>query len=266
MPMREPSASRMPVVFIGHGNPMNALRDTPFTRKLRQMGQGLPRPKAILCISAHWMTEGVWVTGMEQPRTIHDFGGFPRALFAMNYPASGDPVLAQFIRDMITTPEIHIDTGTWGLDHGSWSILHHMYPAADIPVVQLSLDRAQPPEFHFKLGQALRKLRDEGVLVIGSGNIVHNLRQISFDDHAAPFDWAVAFDAWVKERIESRDFPALIHHATQSEAGQLSIPTPDHWYPLLYILGAAEAADTLRFDYEGIENASISMRCLTFGG
>ena len=263
--MTIPHTPYMPALFVGHGNPMNAVRDTPYTRKLRQMGQALPRPKAILCISAHWMTEGSCVTGMKQPRTIHDFFGFPQELFEIKYNAPGDPALAEFIHATIKQPEIFIDQEIWGLDRGTWSVLVHMFPNADIPVVQLSLDMTQPPEYHFKLGQELQKLRREGVLILGSGNIVHNLRRISFDDDAKPLDWAVEFDAWVKDRIEARDFPSLIHSATQSEAGKLSIPTPDHWYPMLYILGAAEDGDKLTFDYEGIENASISMRCFSFG-
>jgi 4,5-DOPA dioxygenase extradiol len=255
----------MPTVFIGHGNPMHALQDDPFTRALRQLGQDLPRPQAILCISAHWMTTGSWVTGMMHPRTIHDFSGFPPELSAVQYPAPGDPSLAALLQKRILAPPLHIDAQAWGLDHGTWSVLRHMFPAADIPVLQLSLDCAQSPEYHFELGQQLRQLRRDGVLILGSGNIVHNLRMVDFHADAPPYDWAVAFDSWVKERIVARDFPALLSQAMQSKAARLSIPTPDHWYPLLYILGAAEEHDALAWEYEGFELSAISIRCLSFG-
>ena len=264
-----PSAPRMPVLFIGHGNPMNAIRETPFTRALADLGKGLPRPKAILCVSAHWMTRGTWVTHMQHPKTIHDFFGFPPELFAVEYPAPGDPETAERIvhdsagaRDS-SDPTIQPDDNTWGLDHGTWSVLKHMYPAADVPVIQLSLDMTQGPEFHFALGAKLKTLREAGVLILGSGNIVHNLRRVNFSDDAPPYDWAIEFDEWVKRRLLDRDFRSITRDATQSAAGQLSIPTPDHWYPLLYTLGAAGADEELHFEYEGIENASISMRCLS---
>jgi 4,5-DOPA dioxygenase extradiol len=263
--MNNKAAGKMPVLFIGHGNPMNAIRDTPFTRKLRELGRRLPRPKAVLCISAHWMTEGTWITHMSHPKTIHDFYGFPKELFDIQYPAPGDPGTAERISRNSSEPAIHPDNEIWGLDHGAWSVLRHMYPAADIPVLQLSLNIIEGPEFHFALGGKLNALRDEGVLIIGSGNIVHNLRRINFDDNARPFDWAIEFDLWVKERLERGDYKAVVREATGSTVGKLSIPTPDHWYPLLYTLGAADELDALRFEYEGIENASISMRCLSLG-
>ncbi|HVW10475.1 MAG TPA: 4,5-DOPA dioxygenase extradiol [Bryobacteraceae bacterium] len=255
----------MPVLFIGHGNPMNALLDTAFTRKLSELGRELPRPKAVLCISAHWMTEGTWITHMRHPKTIHDFYGFPQELFDVQYPAPGDPATAERISRDPSDPSIHPDNEIWGLDHGAWSVLRHMYPAADIPVLQLSLNIVQGPEFHFALGEKLKYLRHEGILIIGSGNIVHNLRRIDFADNARPFDWAIEFDAWVKQRLEDRDYNAIVHDARRSQAGKLSIPTPEHWYPILYALGAADNAEPLRFEHEGIENASISMRCLSVG-
>jgi len=259
------NSEKMPVLFIGHGNPMNAIRDTPFTRKLHELGKRLPRPKAVLCISAHWMTEGTWITHMSHPKTIHDFYGFPQELFDIQYPAPGDPGTAERISRESSDPSIHPDNEIWGLDHGAWSVLRHIYPAADVPVLQLSLNIIQGPEFHFALGEKLKHLRREGVLIVGSGNIVHNLRRINFADDAPPFDWAIEFDAWVKERLQNRDYNGIVHDATKSIAGKLSIPTPDHWYPFLYTLGAADEPDVLRFEYEGIENASISMRCLTLG-
>lgn len=259
------TTARMPVIFIGHGNPMNALRDTPFTRKLGELGNRLPRPKAVLCVSAHWMTEGTWITHMRHPKTIHDFYGFPQELFDLQYPAAGDPGTAERISRDSADPPIHPDNELWGLDHGTWSILRHMYPAAEVPVLQLSLNMIQGPEFHFALGEKLKYLRDEGILIVGSGNIVHNLRRINFADDAPPFDWAIEFDTWVKQRLENRDFNAIVHDARVSQAGKLSIPTPDHWFPFLYTLGAAGNAEPLRFEHEGIENAAISMRCLSLG-
>ena len=259
------AAEKMPVLFIGHGNPMNALRDTPFTRKLGELGKRLLRPKAVLCVSAHWMTEGTWITHMRNPKTIHDFYGFPQELFDIQYPAPGDPGTAERISRDSSDPAIHPDNEIWGLDHGTWSVLRHMYPAANIPVLQLSLNMIQGPEFHFALGEKLKHLRREGILIVGSGNIVHNLRRVNFADNARPFDWAIEFDAWVKERLENRDYYGIVQEATRSTAGKLSIPTPDHWYPLLYTLGAADEPDMLQFEHEGIENASISMRCLSLG-
>jgi 4,5-DOPA dioxygenase extradiol len=203
---------------------------------------------------------------MSNPKTIHDFYGFPQELFDIQYPAPGDPHTAERISRESSDPSIHSDNELWGLDHGTWSVLRHMYPAADVPVLQLSLNIIEGPEFHFALGEKLKHLRREGILIVGSGNIVHNLRRINFDDNARPFDWAIEFDAWVKERLQNRDYKAIVLEATASTAGKLSIPTPDHWFPFLYTLGAGDENDQLRFEYEGIENASISMRCLTLGG
>jgi 4,5-DOPA dioxygenase extradiol len=259
------SGPKMPVLFLGHGSPMNALADNDFTQTLGRLGDKISKPKAILCVSAHWMTEGSWVTGMEKPKTIHDFYGFPQALFDVQYPAAGSTEIAQMIKANITDPKVHLDHEVWGLDHGTWSVLRHMYPEADVPVLQLSIYMSQPAEYHFKLGQELAKLRDKGVLIMGSGNIVHNLRQISWKEDARPLDWAIEFDEWVKEKIIKRDFTPLQSDVLKSEAGKLSIPTPDHYYPLLYALGAADSTDEMHFEYEGIQNASISMRCVSFG-
>lgn len=257
--------TRMPVVFIGHGNPMNALLDNAFSQKLTDLGRDIPRPEAILCVSAHWMTEGTWVTRMPKPKTIHDFYGFPKELFAVEYPAPGSPEIADLIRAEVDRPRIGADESAWGLDHGTWSVLRHMYPRADVPVLQLSLDMTLPSEAHLEIGEKLRGLRDRGILLVGSGNIVHNLRKIDFESGAKPFDWAVEFDEWVKERLELREYSALAKEATNTGIGKLSIPTPDHWYPLFYPLGASDENDRLSFEYEGIENASISMRTFTLG-
>jgi 4,5-DOPA dioxygenase extradiol len=257
------SSDRLPVIFIGHGNPMNAILDNAFTRSMAALGKRLPRPQTIVCISAHWMTEGSWVTHMPHPKTIHDFYGFPKELFDVEYPANGNPELAAFISEDIQSPKIVQDDEMWGIDHGTWSVLKHMYPNADIPVVQLSIYMARPPEYHFDLGQQLRKLRNKGVLIIGSGNLVHNLGIMNRTADAKPYDWAIEFDEWVKKKIESKDYKSIVEDALSSEAGKLSIPSMDHWYPLLYTLGAAEENDHLKFEYEGIENSSISMRCLS---
>lgn len=255
---------RMPILFLGHGSPMNAISSNSITQVMNQLGQTLTPPKAILMISAHWMTKGTWVTHMKNPKTIHDFYGFPQELFAVQYPAPGSPTLAEQIQNQITQPKIELDDSEWGLDHGTWSVLKHLYPNANIPIVQLSLDMSKPSEFHFVLGQKLQALREQGVLIIGSGNIVHNLKHIRWESDAKPFDWAIEFDEWVKQKSVERNFQALVSESTQSEAGRLSIPTPDHYFPLLYILGAAHPKDNLYFDIEGIQNGSISMRSLRF--
>lgn len=256
---------RMPALFIGHGSPMNALADNSFTQTLKDLGQRLPPPRAILCISAHWMTEGSWITQMERPKTIHDFYGFPQALFDIQYPAPGDPELAENIRTQVLDPKIHLDSEIWGLDHGTWSILKHMYPKADLPVMQLSICMSQPGEYHLKLGQELSKLRDQGILIIGSGNIVHNLREIRWEENASPYDWCLEFDQWAKEKILARDFLSLSKDYLNTSAGKLAVPIPDHYYPLLYTLGSAHNNDEVRFEYEEIQNASISMRCVSLG-
>lgn len=256
----------MPVAFIGHGSPMNAIQDNSFTRALRALGQTLPRPRALLCVSAHWMTRGTWVTAMAKPKTIHDFGGFPQALFDVDYSAPGSAEIAQQIRTLITIPKIGADDSEWGLDHGAWSILRHMYPLADIPTLQLSLDMTQGPEYHYQLGQRLQVLREEGILIVGSGNVVHNLRQIRWETEAPAFPWAIEFDRWMADRLSARDFQALTRDFLSSQAGKLSVPTMEHYYPLLYVVGAAREQDEYSTVFEGIQNASISMRSFLFDG
>lgn len=256
--------ARMPLLFLAHGNPMNAIAHNDFTRKLSNLGRALPTPKYILCISAHWLTQGTWVTHMAEPKTIHDFYGFPEELFDVLYPAKGSAELAELVQQQIDEPQIGVDDNLWGFDHGTWSVLKHLYPEAQIPVVQLSLDISKPPQFHFDLGKKLARLRNLGVLIVGSGNIVHNLSAVSWDDTAQPHKWAIEFDEWVKKELLVRNFAALTRDYLKSEAGKLSVPTPDHYYPLLYILGAVTNDDALHFDYEGFQNASISMRCLRF--
>lgn len=259
------TGSRHPVLFIGHGSPMNAIETNDFTRRLNALASKIERPRAILCVSAHWMTEGTWVTRMPRPKTIHDFYGFPQALFDVQYPAPGSPDIADLVRKTVVDPQVQADEEIWGLDHGTWSVLKHIYPQADIPVLQLSVYITQPGEYHFKLGEQLKQLREHGVLIVGSGNIVHNLRRIVWDTDAKPFDWAVEFDEWAKAKLLSGDHKALITDFAGTTAGRLSVPTPDHYYPLLTILGAADKAEQVSFEYEGIQNGSISMRAVGFG-
>lgn len=244
---------------------MNALEHNSFTEALGRMRDLCPSPRAVLCISAHWMTEGTWVTAMSQPKTIHDFYGFPQALFDVRYPAPGSPEIAQEIRSSIADPQIQLDREMWGLDHGAWSVLRHMFPKAEIPVLQLSINIAQPPSYHFALGEKLRTLRERGILIVASGNIVHNLRLIRWEPNAAPYDWTLSFDEWVKSRLMARDFRALQDEFSSREDGRLSVPTMEHYYPLLYAIGASDADEGLSFTFEGIQNGSISMRSLAFG-
>ncbi len=243
---------------------MNALADNAFTRTLRRIGDDFSKPKAIVVISAHWMTDGTWVTAMAEPRMIYDFYGFPKALFEVQYPAPGSPETANQIQQSVTCAAIQLDRSEWGLDHGAWSVLRHMYPQADVPIVQLSLDRNAAPDQHYRIGQQLRALREADVMILGSGNIVHNLRVIRWEESAPAYDWAVEFDRWVKDKLERREFSRLMNVAQVSPQAQLSVPTSEHFDPLLYVLGASEARDELRFEYEEIQNGSISMRTVSF--
>lgn len=256
-----PSTPRMPALFVGHGSPMNAIEDNTFARGWNKLGKALPRPAAILAISAHWLTEGTFVHVAPKPKTIHDFWGFPKELYDMNYPALGAPDIARTVTTMSMPTRITPDTD-WGIDHGTWIVLHRMYPDADIPVFQLSIDMSQPSQFHYELGQALAPLREKGVLIMGSGNIVHNLGNISFEEDAQPFDWAVEFDTTAKMLLERGDAPSLIAHEKLGHAAALAIPTPDHYWPLLYTLGLRSKDEPLSFPIEGIAHGSISMRAV----
>lgn len=252
--------TRMPAIFFGHGNPMNAVAVNAYSHKWNALGRSMPRPKAILAISAHWYIEQTAVTALEHPRTIHDFGGFPRELFEVQYPAPGDPALARRVRELLAplTPVAMDDR--WGFDHGTWSVLCHVFPDADVPVVQLSLDETKPPEFHYELARRLAPLRNEGVLVVGSGNIVHNLHTFAWGGHpVAPFDWALSFERRVREMIlENNDRP-LIAYETLGRDALLSVPTPDHYLPLLYVLALRMPGDTATFPVEGVDGGSVSM-------
>lgn len=244
-----------PAIFLGHGSPMNALEDNQFTAVWQTLGARF-QPKAILVISAHWMTSAVAVTAMSQPKTIHDFGGFPPALFAAQYPAPGSPELAQRVAQLLAPMVVHQDHA-WGLDHGSWSVLMKMYPAAEIPVVQLSLNMNKAEAFHFSLGQRLASLRDEGVMILASGNVVHNLRRL--DPNVAGFEWAHTFNQHIRSAIENQDFAAVIDYARFGNEARLSVPTVEHYLPLLYVLGAKRDADRIEIHADDLVMGSISM-------
>lgn len=258
-------SERMPAIFFGHGNPMNALFQNAWTEGWAEIGRAMPRPKAILCVSAHWYIPAVAVTAMERPRTIHDFGGFPRELFEYQYPAPGSPGLATRVQELIGR-DVLADERHWGLDHGTWAVLCHVFPAADVPVVQLSIDETQPAAFHYELGRRLASLRDEGILVMGSGNIVHNLHTYAWGRHdVEPFDWAMRFEETARSLIAAGDHRPLINYESLGRDAALSAPTPDHFLPLLYVLGAAGEDDEISFPIEGFDGGSISMTTVKLG-
>ena len=252
----------MPALFIGHGNPINAIEENVFSRAWADAARSLPTPEAILCVSAHWQTTGTRVTTMPKPRTIYDFSGFPKALYDVVYPCPGLPELYETITETLPVVNIRKDV-SWGLDHGAWSVLCHMFPRADIPVVQLSLDRTLLPLHHYDLGKRLKALRRKGVLIIGSGNIVHNLGMVTWDDRA--YDWAIAFDEKIKQLILSHDHEAIIDYEKMGPDAAMAIPTNEHYLPLLYILATEEDGDEMAFFAEDITLGSISMRCLKIG-
>jgi len=255
----------MPAFFFGHGNPMNALGSNAYTDAWRRIGEQTPKPKAILSISAHWYVPETGVTVMTAPRTIHDFGGFPRELFQVQYPAPGDSALAHRVRDLLSPLDVRLDN-SWGLDHGTWCVLRHIYPAADIPVVQLSIDETKPALFHFEIGRKLAPLRAEGVLIAGSGNIVHNLQAYAWGGHPRdPYDWAVRFENAARELMLAGEYAPLIEYGKLGRDAALSIPTPDHYLPLLYVLGASQKNDRVRFPAEGVDGGSISMLTVQIG-
>jgi len=255
----------MPALFIGHGNPMNAIEQSVYASAWSEAAASIPRPRVILCISAHWETEGTFVTDMPRPKTIHDFYGFPDELYQVQYPAPGSPELAERVRQLASSTHVHLDDAySWGLDHGAWSVLRRMYPEADIPIVQLSLDRSQPPSFHYGLGRELQALRGEGVLILGSGNLVHNLRLLQWDA-PGPHIWAVEFDRLAATLILSGEHGRLVDYTALGESARLSIPTNEHYLPLLYILGLQQPGDPVSFFAEGLPLGSISMRSVRIG-
>ena len=256
------SKEQMPVLFVGHGSPMNAIGDNEFVQGWEEAVKSIPKPTAILCVSAHWETSGTLVTAMEKPLTIHDFGGFPQELYEVQYPAPGNPELAKEVKSIVSKTEVGLDK-KWGLDHGCWSVMRRMYPAADIPVIQLSLDYSKPAQYHYDLAVELLLLRKKGILIIGSGNIVHNLRVMVWEDTA--FDWALDFDARARQWILDNDHEPLIHYEKQGNSAVLSINSAEHYLPLLYILGLKEKDEPVSFSNEKVWGGSLSMRCVRIG-
>jgi 4,5-DOPA dioxygenase extradiol len=255
----------LPAIFFGHGNPMNALLNNGYTGAWRDIGQQITRPRAILSISAHWYLPDTGVTLSTAPRTIHDFGGFPPELYQIQYPAPGEPALARRVQELLSPLDVTLDS-SWGLDHGTWSVLRHVYPAADIPVVQLSIDETRPAAFHFEIGKKLAPLRDEGVLIAGSGNLVHNLHTYAWGGHPHdPYNWAVRFENAAKALMIAEDFEQLVKYESLGNDAALSIPTPDHYLPLLYVLGAGQRGEPIGFPVEGVDGGSISMLAVQIG-
>ncbi|QKJ88716.1 4,5-DOPA dioxygenase extradiol [Paramixta manurensis] len=258
--------TRMPALFLGHGSPMNVLEENHFTAAWRSLGEQLPRPKAILAVSAHWYTRGTAVTAMENPRTIHDFGGFPQALFDTHYRAPGSPELARQVAELLAPLPVHLDE-EWGLDHGSWGVLIKMYPEADIPVVQLSVDGTKPPAWHFELGRKLAALREQGVMIVASGNVVHNLRMMRRQENAEPYPWAISFSQFVRDNLDWQG-PTEQHplvNFMDHEGAALSNPTPEHFLPLLYVLGARAKDEPVSVPVDGDTLGAISMLSVQVG-
>ena len=257
----------MPVLFVGHGSPMNGIEQNSFSKRWKKLANEIPTPKAVLVISAHWFTKGTRVTAMDFPPTIHDFGGFPKALSLVQYPAPGSPHLAQETVNMIESAHVILDH-EWGLDHGSWSIVRHMYPTANIPVLQLSMDYSQPPAVHYQLAKELAQLRKKGVLIIGSGNMVHNLRLVAWDKLNEPgfgFDWALQMNDIFKKLIADRDHTSLVHYDKLGKEAQLAIPTPEHYLPLIYALALSTDKDAISFFNDDAVGGSLTMTSVQFG-
>lgn len=262
-----PASARMPVLFLGHGSPMNAIEENEFVAGFRKVSKELPTPRAILVVSAHWETRGTWVTAMDMPRTIHDFGGFPKALFDVQYPAPGSPELAQLTKDVITTTQVGLDD-QWGLDHGAWSVIKHLYPDANVPVIQLSLDHFQTPQYHYELAKQLAVLRDKRVLIVGSGNMVHNLRKVAWDRLNEPdfgYDWALEARAKMNTFILANDHKALINFRAQGQAFDLAIPTPEHYLPLLYTLALKHSKEDVILFNDKALGGSLTMTSVKIG-
>jgi 4,5-DOPA dioxygenase extradiol len=257
----------MPVLFVGHGSPMNGIEDSAFSRRWRQMAKEIPTPKAVLVVSAHWFTRGTKITAMDFPQTIHDFGGFPKALFDVQYPAPGNPALAKETAALIHAAHVELDHD-WGLDHGTWTIVRHMYPEANIPVLQLSIDFAKGPQYHYDLAKELYALRKKGVLIMGSGNMVHNLRMVAWDrlnDSNYAYDWAININEKFKSLIQHSDHQALIDYASLGKEALLAIPTPEHYLPLMYTLGLKGSKDSVAFFNDKAVGGSLTMTSVKFG-
>ena len=255
------TTDKMPVLFLGHGSPMNAIEENQFVAGFRDLAKSLPQPNAILCISAHWYTKGTKVTAMEMPKTIHDFGGFPQELFEVQYPVKGSPELALETKELLLPTEVELDD-TWGLDHGTWSVIKHLYPDANVPVIQLSIDYSKPPEYHFELAKQLSDLRYKGILIVGSGNIVHNLRLVdypNFDKDNYGYDWAIEAREVVNNYLLDANFKPLLEYEKQSKAMRIAIPTPEHFLPLIYTLGLKDKKDELYLFNDKLVAGSLSM-------
>lgn len=258
---------RMPVLFVGHGSPMNAIEENEFVEGWRNLGKSIPRPKAILCVSAHWETKGTYVTSVQKPQTIHDFGGFPKALFDVQYPAPGSPELAHETKRIVTKTTVGLDE-KWGLDHGAWSVIRRIYPEADVPVIEMSMDYSQGPQYHYELGKQLAALRNKGVLIIGSGNMVHNLRMVAWDKMNEPeygFDWAIQANEKFKQLIQSGNHKELINYSSLGREVQLAVPTPDHYLPLLYALSLKEENEAVSFFNDKPVMGSLTMTSVKIG-
>ena len=261
------NTEKMPVLFLGHGSPMNAIEENQFVQGFRNISREIPKPNAILCISAHWFTNGTFVTAMLNPKTIHDFYGFPKELFEVNYPAPGSPELARETAELLL-PEIVEEDHSWGLDHGAWSVIRHLYPNAEIPVIQLSIDYTKPPQYHFDLAKKLQKLREKGILIIGSGNIVHNLRMIDWKNIntvGAGWDWAVEAREKTNNWLLDGNFQNLIDYQRQGVALQTAVPSPDHYLPLIYSLGLKEKSENLSLFNDELIGGSLSMTSVRIG-
>jgi len=257
----------MPVLFIGHGSPMNGIEDTIFSRNWTQMAKDIPTPNAVLVVSAHWLSRGTKITAMDFPKTIHDFGGFPPELFAVQYPAPGNPILAKETAGLIHSTQVELDHD-WGLDHGTWTVVRHMYPDANIPVLQLSIDYTKSPKWHYDLAKEIHALRKKGVLIIGSGNMVHNLRMVAWDKLNEPeygYDWALTMNEKFKQLISSRDYTSLINYESLGTAAKLAIPTSEHYLPLLYTLGLSDSKDTISFFNDKAVGGSLTMTSVKIG-
>lgn len=261
------STDKMPVLFLGHGSPMNAIEENEFVTGFRNVAKEIPKPNAILCVSAHWETRGTMVTAMEHPVTIHDFGGFPKELYDVQYPAPGSPQLAKDTKELVKKAEVKLDE-KWGLDHGAWSVIKHLYPKADIPVIQMSLDYYQGPQYHYELAKELASLRNKGVLIIGSGNMVHNLRMVAWDKLNTDnygYDWALEAREKMKHFILDDDHKALINYSAQGKPFQLSVPSPEHYLPLLYTLALKEKGDEISLFNDKAVGGSLTMTSVKIG-
>ncbi|HEX5153008.1 MAG TPA: 4,5-DOPA dioxygenase extradiol [Parafilimonas sp.] len=257
----------MPVLFIGHGSPMNGIEDSEFSRRWAQMAKEIPTPKAVLVVSAHWFTKGTKITAMDFPETIHDFGGFPQALFDVQYPAPGNPVLAKETAELLHSAHVELDHD-WGLDHGAWTVVRHMYPEANIPVLQLSIDYTKGPQYHYDLAKELYALRRKGILIIGSGNMVHNLRMVAWDKLNSPdyaYDWAINMNSKFKELIQAGDHKPLINYSSLGREAMLAIPTPEHYLPLMYALGVKTGKDAISFFNDKAVGGSLTMTSVKLG-